>query len=48
MERDTLHVVLPVCSLDSSGRTSGVYRNTDLTQIERKRQICATYHRTLT
>ena len=30
-----------------SGRTSGVYRNTDLTQIARKRQICATYHRTL-
>ena len=42
-----LHVMLPVCSLDSNGRTSGVYRNTDLTQIARKRQICATYHRTL-
>ena len=46
MVRVALHVMLPVCSLHSNGRTSGVYRNTDLTQNERKRQICATYHRT--
>ena len=43
MVRVALHVELPVCSSDSNGRTSGVYRNTDLTQNERKRQICATY-----
>jgi hypothetical protein len=39
MVRIALHVLLPVCSLHSNGRTSGVYRNTDLTQNERKRQI---------
>ena len=46
MVRIALHVLLPVCSLHSNGRTSGVYRNTDLTQNERKRQIWPTYHRT--
>ena len=39
MVRVALHVELPVCSLHSNGRTSSVYRNTDLTQNERKRQI---------
>ena len=43
MERIVLHVLLPVCNQDSNGRTSGMYRKTDLTQNERKRQICATY-----
>ena len=33
-----LHVLLPVCNQDSNGRTSGMYRKTDLTQNERKRQ----------
>ena len=42
MVRVALHVVLPVCSPVSNGPTSGVYRKTDLTQNERKRQICAT------
>ena len=32
-------VTSQVCNLNSNGRTSGVYRNTDLTQNERKRQI---------
>ena len=39
MERIVLHVLLPVCNQDSNGRTSGMYRKTDLTQNERKRQI---------
>ena len=33
MVRVALHVELPVCSSDSNGRTSGVYRKTDLRQI---------------
>jgi len=47
LERDVLQIRIQVCCLDSNGRTSERERNTDLTQIKRKRQICATYHRTL-
>ena len=40
-------VVCLVCSLDSNGPTSGVYRKTDLTQIATKRQMWDSYDRTL-
>ena len=39
-------VVCLVCSLDSNGPTSGVYRKTDLTQIAKKRQMWDSYDRT--
>ena len=42
MVRIALHVVLPVCSLDSNGRTSGVYRNVDLRQNATFSQISPT------
>ena len=45
-ERLAAAIGIQVCSLDSNGRTSERERNADLTQINRKRQICATYHRT--
>ena len=47
MVRTALHVVLPVCSLDSNGRTRGVYRNADLRQNVSFSQIWPTYDRTL-
>ena len=40
--RIALHVLLPVCSLDSNGRTSGVYRNVDLRQNATFSQISPT------
>ena len=42
MVRIALHVLLPVCSLDSNGRTSGVYRNVDLRQNATFSQISPT------
>ena len=47
MVRIALHVLLPVCSLDSNGRTSGVYRNADLRQNASFSQIWPTYVWTL-
>ena len=47
MARVALHVLLPVCSLDSNGRTSGVYRNADLRQNASFSQIWPTYVWTL-
>ena len=47
MVRIALHVLLPVCSLDSNGRTSGVYRNADLRQNASFSQILPAYVRTL-
>ena len=42
MVRTALQVVLPVCSLDSNGRTRGVYRNVDLRQNATFSQISPT------
>ena len=46
-DRIALAVRFQVCSLDSDGPRSERGRNTDLTQIVRKRQIWDTYGRTL-
>ena len=47
LQHVALQIGIQVCSLDSNGRTSERERNTDLRQIKRKPQICATYARTL-
>ena len=46
LQHVALQIRIQVCSLDSNGRTSERERNTDLTQIKRKRQIWDSYDRT--
>ena len=43
LQHVALQIRIQVCSLDSNGRMSERERNTDLTRIVRKRQICATH-----